>query len=85
MCVCVCVRACVRVMRTVFLQLSRSMVRQHSERECLHARSEKEQQQRLKRVAASIAKEIKHFWESIQKVRGGGGRGEMGEGEMILR
>ena len=31
-------------------------------------RTEKEEALKLKRIALSIAKEIKHFWESIQKV-----------------
>ncbi len=35
-----------------------------------HARAEKEDQLRLKKIASTIAKEIKHFWDSIQKVSG---------------
>ena len=31
-------------------------------------RTEKEEALKLKKIALSIAKEIKHFWESIQKV-----------------
>ena len=33
-------------------------------------RTEKEEALKLKKIALSIAKEIKHFWESIQKVSG---------------
>ena len=31
-------------------------------------RSEKEELQRMRKVASSIAKEVKHFWESVRKV-----------------
>jgi len=31
-------------------------------------KTEKEDLQRLRKIASSIAKEVKHFWESIQKV-----------------
>ena len=31
-------------------------------------RSEKEESLRLRKIASSIAKEVKHFWDSIQKV-----------------
>ena len=31
-------------------------------------RTEKEEALKLKKIALSIAKEIRHFWESIQKV-----------------
>ena len=31
-------------------------------------RTEKEEALKLKKIALSIAKEIKHFWDSIQKV-----------------
>ena len=33
-------------------------------------RTEKEEAIKLRKIALSIAKEIKHFWESIQKVCG---------------
>ena len=46
------------------------MARQHLDRETHHVRLEKEELLRLRRVAAGIAKEVKHFWESIQKVGG---------------
>jgi hypothetical protein len=35
-----------------------------------HVRTEKEEAMKLRKIALSIAKEIKHFWESIQKVCG---------------
>lgn len=31
-------------------------------------RTEKDELQRLRKIASSIAKEVKHFWDSIQKV-----------------
>ena len=34
-------------------------------------RMEKEEALKLRKIASSIAKEIKHFWDSIQKVRVG--------------
>ena len=49
-------------------QLSRSIARYHQEKEMQHARAEKEDQLKLKKIASTIAKEIKHFWDSIQKV-----------------
>ena len=36
--------------------------------EMQQVRMEKEEALRLKKIASSIAKEIKHFWDSIQKV-----------------
>ena len=44
------------------------------------AKSEKEELLRLRKIASSVAKEVKHFWDSIRKVgisflldwRGGG-------------
>ena len=54
----------------LFPQLCRSVARQHLDRETHHVRLEKEELLRLRRVAAGIAKEVKHFWESIQKVGG---------------
>ena len=31
-------------------------------------RTEKDELHRLRKIASSIAKEVKHFWDSIQKV-----------------
>ena len=49
-------------------QLSRSMMRHHQEQSTQVQRSEKEELQRLRKVASSIAKEVKHFWDSVRKV-----------------
>lgn len=32
------------------------------------AKTEKEELLRLRKIASSIAKEVKHFWDSMQKV-----------------
>ena len=53
----------------VLSQLSRSMMRHHVEQSTMAQRSEKEEHQRLRKIASSIAKEIKHFWESVRKVQ----------------
>ena len=45
------------------------MLRHHQEQSTLAQRSEKEELQRLKKIASTIAKEVKHFWESVRKVR----------------
>ena len=50
------------------VQLSRSMLRHHQEQSTMAQRSEKEELQRMRKVASSIAKEVKHFWESVRKV-----------------
>lgn len=52
----------------LFFQLCRSVARQYQEREMYHMRTEKEELLRLKKIASVIAKEVKHFWDSIQKV-----------------
>ena len=49
-------------------QLCRSVVRHHQELEMQQMRTEKDELQRLRKIASSIAKEVKHFWDSIQKV-----------------
>ncbi len=33
-------------------------------------KTEKEDLSKLRKIASSIAKEMKHFWDSIQKVHG---------------
>ena len=50
------------------LQLSRSVARYHQEKELHHAKTEREELGRLRKIASTIAKEVKHFWDSIQKV-----------------
>ena len=41
----------------------------YRELEMQQVRTEKEEALKLRKVASSIAKEVKHFWDSIQKVR----------------
>ena len=53
----------------MLLQLSRSIAHYHKERNMQQEKSEKEDLIRLRKIAQSIAKEVKHFWDSIQKVR----------------
>ena len=50
------------------VQLSRSIVHYHRETGMQQARTEKEELIRLRKIASSIAKEVKQFWDSIQKV-----------------
>ena len=50
------------------LQLSRSVAHYHKENHMQQVKSEKEELARLRKIASSIAKEVKHFWESIRKV-----------------
>ena len=44
------------------------MARHHQEVEAQHTRSEKEELVRLRKIASTMAKEVKHFWDSIHKV-----------------
>ena len=61
LCVCVCVCVC-------SLQLCRTMARHHQELEQQQKRTVKDEVIQLKKIASLIAKEVKHFWDSIQKV-----------------
>jgi len=44
------------------------VARRHQEQLLKSTRVEKEETLRMKKIASSVAKEIKHFWDSIQKV-----------------
>lgn len=44
------------------------MAHYHRESYVQQAKSEKEELVRLRKIASSIAKEVKHFWDSIRKV-----------------
>ena len=52
-----------------YSQVSRSVSGYFRELEMQQSRMEKEEALKLRKIASSIAKEIKHFWDSIQKVR----------------
>lgn len=41
----------------------------HLEQKLREERAEKEAEQKLKRIASIIAKEIKQFWANVEKVR----------------
>ena len=45
------------------------MARHHQELDQQQKKMKKEELVQLRKIASSIAKEVKHFWESIQKVR----------------
>lgn len=51
-----------------YSQISRSVSGYHRELEMQQMRVEKEEALKLRKIASSIAKEVKHFWDSIQKV-----------------
>lgn len=51
-----------------YSQISRSVSGYFRELEMQQVRMEKEEALKLRKIASSIAKEIKHFWDSIQKV-----------------
>ena len=68
LCVCLCVCVCVCVCS---LQLCRTMARHHQELEQQQKRTVKDEVIQLKKIASLIAKEVKHFWDSIQKVNVG--------------
>lgn len=40
----------------------------HQDKKMKELRAKKEESARLRRIATSIAKEIKHFWQSVEKV-----------------
>ena len=42
--------------------------RHHQEMEQQHKKNEKEELLHLRKIASLMAKEVKHFWESIHKV-----------------
>ena len=50
------------------LQMVRSVLRHHQEVSTRKEHQEKEERQRLKKIANSIAKEVKQFWDSINRV-----------------
>lgn len=52
----------------LFSQLSRAVLKYHQEQRSKEVKAEKEESVRLRKIAASIAKEIKQFWGSVEKV-----------------
>ena len=47
----------------------RAVAKYHQEQEAKEVKAEREEVQKLKRIAGNIAKEIKSFWTNIEKVR----------------
>lgn len=52
----------------LILQISRAVLKYHQEQKSKEVKAEKEESVRLKKIAASISKEIKQFWSSVEKV-----------------
>ncbi len=52
----------------IFHQLSKSVMKYHTDKRMKEQRVKKEESARLKRIASSISKEIKQFWQSVEKV-----------------
>ena len=50
------------------MQISRAVLKYHQEQKSKEVKAEKEESVRLRKIAASIAKEIKQFWSSVEKV-----------------
>ncbi|XP_068750575.1 helicase domino-like isoform X1 [Montipora capricornis] len=54
--------------RGICKKISRAVLKYHQEQKSKEVKAEKEESVRLKKIAASIAKEIKQFWSSVEKV-----------------
>lgn len=52
----------------VFYQMVRTVARYHEEKKLNEERARKEEQNKLRRIAASIAREIEYFWSNIEQV-----------------
>lgn len=52
-----------------FVQLVRTAARYHVEKRVNNERAQKEEENKLKRIAATIAREIEYFWSNIEQVR----------------
>ncbi|XP_023576411.1 E1A-binding protein p400 isoform X3 [Octodon degus] len=49
-------------------KLVRTVARQHAEKQLREERGKREEQNRLRRIAASAAREIEHFWSNLEQV-----------------
>lgn len=47
----------------------RTVARYHEEKKLNEERAKREEQNKLRRIAASIAREIEYFWSNIEQVR----------------
>lgn len=50
------------------MQLVRAVARYHQEKHAKEVKAEREETQKLRRIAGNIAKEIRTFWSNIEKV-----------------
>ena len=55
-------------------------MRHHEEQRLKEERARREEQAKLRRVAAAIAKGVKQFWSNVEKVGGEGGAPLLGGG-----
>lgn len=44
------------------------VIRHHEEQKQKEERAKREEQAKLRRIASSIAKEVKQFWSNVEKV-----------------
>jgi len=54
--------------RNMARKVSKSVMKYHQDKKMKEQRAKKEESARLRRIASSIAKEVKQFWQSIEKV-----------------
>lgn len=47
----------------------RTVARYHEEKKLNEERAKREEQNKLRRIAASIAREIEYFWSNIEQVK----------------
>lgn len=47
----------------------RTVARYHEEKKLNEERAKREEQSKLRRIAASIAREIEYFWSNIEQVK----------------
>lgn len=52
-----------------WFQVVRMVMRHHEEIRQKEERAKREEQSKLRRIAASIAKEVRTFWSSVEKVK----------------
>ena len=54
--------------KNIVLQICRAVLRYHQEQKSKEIKAEKEETVRMRRIAGSVAKEVKQFWASVEKV-----------------
>lgn len=53
----------------MLFQMVRTVARYHEEKKLNEERAKREEQNKLRRIAASIAREIEYFWSNIEQVK----------------